>query len=99
MSERATARARTGWERHFVTICIGVLTAVASATAIAGVPWAMQVRDALKAIPAIQVQVATMSETVSQMQSAQGEYAARLKINNPSLRVPDPRDPSQLLGE
>lgn len=86
-------------ERHFVTVCIGVLTAVASATAIAGVPWAMQVRDALKAIPIIQTQVASMSEIVAQMQSAQGEYAARLKISNPTLKVPDPRDPSRLLGE
>lgn len=90
---------RYGWEKHFVTICVGVLTAVSTAVAIAAVPWALQVRDALRAIPAIQAQVAAMSETVSQMQSAQGEWAARMKIANPSLRVADPRDPTRMLGE
>lgn len=31
--------------------------------------------------------------------TAQSEWAARFQINNPTIRVPDPKDPARLLGD
>lgn len=90
---------RYGWEKHFITGCVGVLTTVVSAGTIGGAVWAMQMRDAVKAIPEIQQQLAALADGQRASEARDAEFAARLKIANPTLAVPDPRDPSKTLGK
>ena len=89
---------RHGWEKHFVTVCVGVLTTVVSAATVGGGVWAVQMRDAVRAIPQIQEQLATLADGQRAGEARDAEFAARLKIANPSVQVPDPRDPSRMLG-